>query len=573
MFTLDDKIEIFTDTRFSAEAAAQHFFATYGEAEVTKKLTEMSGLQGEIEKVLKQKVRQNYGLFMHANEEISRIGMEMQELQGLVDNTRKLIQDVQSNRETEARLEEARMQRKSEQAKVHVKSSESIDTGGGSSAIASWVSSAPEDMTRLIVEQQFQQAVSLALRFKAYIDSLKGMAADLSPHSVLGQLQKRMDDSTMQLAQALQRSIPRLPHSPLWGAEEQEARLTLLIALGHHAMAAEAFSSAQVDVIKRKLRTIEATGDPRGYTAEISRSFYASLAESAEAFLHLFAEHRERPSILSVLTQWIHNQTASYVLVLARQIQLGCNESSALVIIQMKQLAAPGTPSSSPMQSPHSSNQNFSIAATASSSSSSGNAGKAATSQVTVSAGPLSFAADCIDNAYREAECIDELGLVGCAMLGWLLQPEVQKMVKSFAEDLMREAAAMVKQDDWNGISTSKYSIAPPSSSSFSVARGRGDAGAGLEERVIGGSIVWFVHAVSYFLREAWTLVTAELHDYTDETGRAEPAYTRDDLSGVEPLVALSVVRLLVRLACALEAVDVKHFTRAQLAVFQSSVR
>ena len=92
MFTLDDKIEIFTDGRFSAEAAAQHFFATYGEAEVTRKLGEMSGLQSEIEKVLKQKVRQNYGMFVHANDEISRIGAEMAELRTLIDGTHALIQ-------------------------------------------------------------------------------------------------------------------------------------------------------------------------------------------------------------------------------------------------------------------------------------------------------------------------------------------------------------------------------------------------------------------------------------------------------------------------------------------------
>ena len=90
--TLEDQIEIFTDPRFNSELAAQHFFASNAENEIMRKLSEMTVIQGSIETVLKQKVRQNYKAFLHANEEIKQVGVEMKDLLKLIDNTEELVQ-------------------------------------------------------------------------------------------------------------------------------------------------------------------------------------------------------------------------------------------------------------------------------------------------------------------------------------------------------------------------------------------------------------------------------------------------------------------------------------------------
>lgn len=91
MFSLEDQIEIYTDEHFDASAAAQHFFASYGESEITKRLNDMSKLQQQIENVLKQNVRNKYTDFLLATEQINQVGQEMSELKALIDNTQKLI--------------------------------------------------------------------------------------------------------------------------------------------------------------------------------------------------------------------------------------------------------------------------------------------------------------------------------------------------------------------------------------------------------------------------------------------------------------------------------------------------
>ena len=42
--------------------------------------------------ILRQKVRENYSLFMHANSEIQRVGVEMADLKHLIDLTKKTLQ-------------------------------------------------------------------------------------------------------------------------------------------------------------------------------------------------------------------------------------------------------------------------------------------------------------------------------------------------------------------------------------------------------------------------------------------------------------------------------------------------
>lgn len=92
MFSLDAQIKPYVDENFSAEGEAQHFFKSYGETEITKKLNEMTAIQQSIETVLRQKVRANYGMFLVANDEINQVDEEMSDLKQLVVNTQKLIE-------------------------------------------------------------------------------------------------------------------------------------------------------------------------------------------------------------------------------------------------------------------------------------------------------------------------------------------------------------------------------------------------------------------------------------------------------------------------------------------------
>ena len=92
MFTLEDQIEIYTDSHFNASHTAQHFFTSFGETEIAKKRTDMTKLQQQIEGVLKQNVRNKYTDFLVATEQINQVGHEMMELKHLIENTQKLIE-------------------------------------------------------------------------------------------------------------------------------------------------------------------------------------------------------------------------------------------------------------------------------------------------------------------------------------------------------------------------------------------------------------------------------------------------------------------------------------------------
>lgn len=92
MYSIEDQIELYTDEHFDASHTAQHFFATFGEAEISKKRVDLTKIQQQIEQVLKKNVREKYTDFLVATEQINQVGNEMLELKHLIENTQKLIE-------------------------------------------------------------------------------------------------------------------------------------------------------------------------------------------------------------------------------------------------------------------------------------------------------------------------------------------------------------------------------------------------------------------------------------------------------------------------------------------------
>lgn len=104
----DETVAIYSASNFSPELAAKIFFSEHSEGEVTNKLHELANLQvgifpwvfigidnslkGQIELILRQKVRENYSLFMYANHEINRVGVDMNDLKHLIEDTKKILQ-------------------------------------------------------------------------------------------------------------------------------------------------------------------------------------------------------------------------------------------------------------------------------------------------------------------------------------------------------------------------------------------------------------------------------------------------------------------------------------------------
>ena len=53
--------------------------------------------------------------------------------------------------------------------------------------------------------------------------------------------------------------------------------------------------------------------------------------------------------------------------------------------------------------------------------------------------GPLTFTAQCLQVAFKEARVLDQLGLQGVASLGWHIVPEVKSIINAFADTIIRE--------------------------------------------------------------------------------------------------------------------------------------
>ena len=63
-----------------------------------KKIKELDNVQNEVETELRKNVRENYGLFMFANDEINRVGEEMSDLRQLLNATKKILDELQAMR-------------------------------------------------------------------------------------------------------------------------------------------------------------------------------------------------------------------------------------------------------------------------------------------------------------------------------------------------------------------------------------------------------------------------------------------------------------------------------------------
>lgn len=185
MNSLEDQINTFLDPDFNVEASARHFFATNSENELSRKLNEMANVQSSVEAVLKQKVRQNYKVFLHANDEISRVGKDMVDLNLLIGHTQGLIQSISVSRETEHAKSIAQRRNRTSTVKrrlvevpfqsLSVKYGDISATARGINDIPTVILNAPNDLIRLIIEQMYPQAVLLMSQLQEYF---VGIAAD-----------------------------------------------------------------------------------------------------------------------------------------------------------------------------------------------------------------------------------------------------------------------------------------------------------------------------------------------------------------------------------------------------------
>ena len=176
MFTIHDHVEYYAQRDYVAASEAQMLFQSFGESEIGRRIREMSSLVKDIEVVLKQKVRQNYQLFLQTNDEISRVGLEMSDLQTLIESIRVMLLDIRRMREEgKGQSNTAVIKAKVDRLNYLIENnmsyiSDSVDNVDMDvSDVPAWFLRSPEDLVRCMVEQEYDSAVNIVITTRKFI--------------------------------------------------------------------------------------------------------------------------------------------------------------------------------------------------------------------------------------------------------------------------------------------------------------------------------------------------------------------------------------------------------------------
>lgn len=348
---MEDNLENYIDDKFSPAASAQKFFASYGENEIAKKLNDMTKLQQSIENILKQNVRDNYLIFLQANDQIAHVGQEMTDLKHLIENTRKLIQDVRGTKLSDSRAMRANSLLPVLQSKIveDERRREERQQPEAATGLPAWLLRAPDELAQFVVEQQYQKAVSIVLKCRMHVESLqKSKPSTMTSVSssdggnnstpVMRALEilKNVNQQGAELANTIKRSLLTIPNSPLWGVTEQTKRLKLLIALEEYEIAGEGFSLIKHQHIQRALNSVEFSSNIVIYARDLGKSFLTELLSSVKTFFELFEDQIDDADILSILLEWTQTQTSDFIRFLCRPLRMAVTESSTLMLFHLR---------------------------------------------------------------------------------------------------------------------------------------------------------------------------------------------------------------------------------------------
>eukprot|EP01038_Epipyxis_sp_PR26KG_P012943 gene12943-17352_t len=609
---LDDQIDIYAHESCNPSDIAQNIFTSFNETDIDKKLKELEGLQIAIEEVLKKKVRSNYVSFLQTTEQITRVGSEMVELKHLVDNTQKLIEDVRKNQINES---DAALKANSLLANLHnkqmIESQEKSKANGNHDKIPLWYINAPADLARFMVEQQYSEAVDIIHKVrlfsstiengnnKSYLSTTVDQQLSSSDHSTILSVVKNINEKKVVLVSTIQKSLSQIPCSQLWGVQEQLRRLKLLIALGEFNLAAEGFSSSQVNGIKKVLRDVEVSGDTLTFTTELSHSFFLAISDASTSFLHLFGEHCEKPTIMSLLLVWIQGQVSAFAEVLSRQILLGINEYAAIIIIQLRQTASNDQQINNDFAMEMNQEQQIIQRKI----------------DIASQSGSLTFAASCLEVVYRESKKLDSHRLIQCCTpcLGYVLLPEIQKFVRVYADEFIKEIENQVRQDSWALVYPQHVDVRSPAEADaqYNLTDNKSQVISSNSTSVMTSlSYDWMVLVFIHFCDELWVLIKAQDGDKHQkshktqassgqnsnnstpsrslpprrgsvvlgqmrliETSVSNDSYSRADICEVEPTATACLLRMLLRYVSEIEETDTKGFTRKQLDCFLQTLK
>ncbi|XP_065919578.1 exocyst complex component 8-like [Dysidea avara] len=148
-----------------------------------------------------------------------------------------------------------------------------------------WLKDVPENLDVFIAQRDFEQAISLIEKTKAYLK-------DFSDSHILRDVRARLGHRIAQLSNVLMKELEASPRGSLRGGPRAARRaVNYLLRLGRASQACNLFLQNHQQVIHHDLSQIKAEGSTHLHVQNLSKAFYAGLRNAALEFQRAFIDN------------------------------------------------------------------------------------------------------------------------------------------------------------------------------------------------------------------------------------------------------------------------------------------
>ena len=148
-----------------------------------------------------------------------------------------------------------------------------------------WLKDVPENLDVFIAQRDFEQAISLIEKTKAYLK-------DFSDSHILRDVRARLGHRTANLSNVLMKELEASPRGSLRGGPRAARRaVNYLLRLGRASQACSLFLQNHQQVIHYDLSQIKAEGSTHLHVQNLSKAFYSGLRNAALEFQRAFSDN------------------------------------------------------------------------------------------------------------------------------------------------------------------------------------------------------------------------------------------------------------------------------------------
>nr|SVE76248.1 EOG090X021B [Daphnia longispina] len=185
-----------------------------------------------------------------------------------------------------------------------------IPNGSGNSpeaaeSIPDWVIEVADDMDVYVAQRDFEEAVSLAEKTRAFWDGASPSAVNLHRD-----LRLKIDSRIRQLSEVLMNELRVSPDKSLQGGPRAASRAVLLLSrLGQASQACDLFLKHRSALLKHNLRQLKTEGATTLYIKRITSLFFPFVADTGREISRVFPQNKVCASAFVV---WSRNEVGKF---------------------------------------------------------------------------------------------------------------------------------------------------------------------------------------------------------------------------------------------------------------------